>query len=411
MVRPCHLLLLCLLLLALPEALRAEDFPSAGAFARGRAGMAVLATDAGAVLGNPAALGLHQAGTTVDLSALGSVASGNAGGDYGAALGVELGYLARLPGKARWTPVFGLLVQTPVDGAFRLKMPANDSQFWPQLALDETTTRLAAGLAVEAVRGLVLGASVEYVPGVDGFVRLDLDDPDGRNQVEIQVRSSLGPTFGLLWRPAPSLDLGLAYSLELPANLDMPVRVLASSIDINARVLGQLFARPAVLRAGGALHLNRAWTLRGELHWARYSALPSPYADLELYDAQGEDGLAVNRPDLDLKDALVAKVGADWQTESLLLGGALSLETPACEDSNGVANARCATIYRVGAALAAPLSKDPLALTGHLEAGARFTGQEVLEKNQVLPGNPGYPSARQGAVAWEFSGGLSFDFR
>ena len=79
MVRPSHLLLLFLLLLTLPGALWAEDFPSAGAFARGRAGMAVLATDAGAVLGNPAALGLHQAGTTVDLSALGSVASADAG--------------------------------------------------------------------------------------------------------------------------------------------------------------------------------------------------------------------------------------------------------------------------------------------------------------------------------------------
>jgi hypothetical protein len=373
--------------------------------------MAALATDAGAVLGNPAALGLLEAGAKVDLAVLGSVQSGNAGRDYGASLAAELGYVARLPGGARWLPVLGLLVQTPVDGAFKLKVPANDDEFWPQLGLEESTTRLAIGLASEVLEGLVLGASVEYVPGVTGFVRLDLDDPEGQNRVDVTVETALAPTFGLMWRPLDSLDLGLAYSLEVPADLYMPVRVLASSIDINARVMGQLFSRPPVLRAGAAFRPAAAWTLRGELQWQRFSAIASPYADLALLDADGQDSLDVLRPDLGLKDSLVAKLGADWRRGDLLLASAASVETPACQDSRGIGNARCAYIYRLGAALAAPILKGTVPLVGHLETGARFTGRRVLEKNTPLPGNPGYPNATQGALAWEVSGGLSLEFR
>lgn len=275
---------------------------------------------------------------------------------------IDLGYQLALPAlrlsriELDTTPSRGTLAGLTVPGRVgRTRVALGGALFLPDQHITRTRTLsaqlprfvmyhnrpqrlfLAANLSAQLTRRLFVGAGLAYMSSTRGEVLLqgrvsypDPADSDLSLAIDVDLETIRYGHFGLLYRAAPWLDLGLSYrggfSLVLDQVFEVRGDVGADGIDPIVRdgyfrlhTISQDLFQPAQLTAGVHAQLTRDWSLAFDVAWQRWSAFDNPAANITLDLDVGELNdlidipVAPPLPEPGFRDILVPRLGLEWR--------------------------------------------------------------------------------------------------
>ena len=418
--RPATTLTFLALVLAVlvPNPGHADPLDSYGLTSRARAmGGAAAATSAAlaAVLYNPAAM---TAGDGPELglgllTAINRLTPTGSNGTSSPTVAYELSLASPIPvgpGSWRRRVFLGLAVLLPHDHIYDIDMPAVDDPAWVGLGSSSRRLVLGASLAVRILDCLSLGAGVTVLPIVTGSVDLDLTDPEGRDDVRVDVDLRFRPTAGILYEPRPGWRLGLAFRMGNHANIDLPVDVQASGIDLAARVFGPADWTPSVLSLGAELPVwEDRLTLSLQAEWRMTSSYRHLSSDVALYDGEGNDGLGARVPEADDDDSAAARLGMEWHVGRFDLRAGYAFVSRAAAPQTGRTNLLDAHRHHASVGATAEMIQRGAGfprLAISLDAQVLALHGALTEKESLEPLNPGYPTLEHGGQVWVVGGGV-----
>ncbi|MFH1530526.1 MAG: hypothetical protein ABIK09_07315 [Pseudomonadota bacterium] len=314
------------------------------------------------------------------------------------------------PGSWRRRVHMGLALILPHDHIYDFDMPSVDAPSWVGVGSSSRRLVLGASVAVKIIDRLSLGAGITLLPIVTGGVDLDLTDPEGQDTVRVDVNPRFRPIAGVLYEPAPGWRMGLSFRMGNHANIDLPVEVQASGIDLSARVAGPADWTPSVLSLGAELPVWKdRLTLTVQADWRFTRGYRHLSSDVALYDADGTDGLGAHVPAPRFRDSAAARLGMEWHLGRFQVRGGYAFVSRAAPEQTGRSNLLDA--HRHHAAIGASadvvtggggIPRITLAVDGQLLAlhGA------VTEKKVYDPGNAGFPTLESGGRIWVVGGGV-----
>lgn len=325
----------------------------------------------------------------------------------------EVGIASPIPlGDGAWRRRIhlGLALLLPHDHIYDFDLPAASDPAW--IGLGSSTRRLVLGasLGVRILEGLSLGVGMTLLPVVTGRVDLDLTDPEGDDDVRVDVDPRFRPLAGILWEPVKGWRLGLAFRMGNHASIDLPVKVDASGIDLSARVWGPAEWTPSVLSLGAELPvLPERLTLAAQLDWRMTGAFRQISTDVALYAPDGSDGLGARVPAARCRDSAAARLGIEGRVGRVELRGGYAFVSRAAPLQDGPTNLLDAHRHHVSLGGGVELlrrspSAPRLALS--VDAQALLLHDAVTEKTVWVPGNPGFPTLRSGGQVWVAGVGL-----
>jgi hypothetical protein len=410
----------CLALLALPDSLRADPADSVGLSWRGRgsSGTCTAALDGpAAAYYNPA--GLSLAARPSFFFGAGYVHSGLRPDAAHAAEGafLELGLSVPILDVTSRRPRFpkfwlGLAAMTPPDSLYQLDLYDEEDLVYPLLSSRERRLTLSAALAATILERVALGVGVEILPTVKGEVTVDLADPEGRNVFRAEVGYRASATAGLTVIPHRRVRIGLSYRSENKAEIDIPVNVKAEGIDLAARVSALTYYVPHRLALGLEWEFVPRFFVAADVAWFMFSRFDFPTSDVALYDKGREDTLQADVPDAGLKDVVSPSLALRYsgRLEAIL---AYRYTPSAVENQPGRTNLLDSDQHRVSLALKVRLFEaktQPASLAITTDFFVTFVPERTFYKEEVLAGNPGYPSVTFGGYRLGGSLGLDLTF-
>lgn len=234
---------------------------------------------------------------------------------------------------------FGLSLFLPDDRLNRTKSLAYAQPRW--VYYDNRTQRLylAAGLAVELVRGLYVGASLAFMARTTGTVQLkgniSVSDPENDTTlvtaVNVDLLSVRYPQFGILWEVNRWLSLGVSYRHSFALQLDQGFHIAGSVSDpgqkplidggtFEARTVSADLFQPWQVTAGAAVRLLPRLLLSYDVTFARWSEFQAPASWVEVkLDLGAAFNALVNVPpprvfpSPGFHDILIPRVGVEWR--------------------------------------------------------------------------------------------------
>jgi hypothetical protein len=366
-------------------------------------------TSGGMVFYNPAGLTAEN-GLSLSLSGgyvWSSLLEQPEGGDSFAELAVRLPLFAA-GGIPRLS--LGLAAQMPTDTIYRIRMVDDVDAVYPLYTPREHRLAMAGGFSIRAWEWLALGLGMEVLPQVAGGVVLDLADPGGRNEMQVDAGYRVRPIAGLRLEPLPWIKLGLSWRGESSTDLEIPAEVTAEGLVLSARVTGQAYYVPHTLSAGiAAAATNDLWFEAG-VSWYRYGAFPSPAPDADLFDTTGIDSLGDTAATSRFHDVVSPALSVRWEGPVTLAGG-YRFSPASLDRQTSVTNLLDADRHTATLGAAVPVIDYPGIGSLLLAADAAFSylPQRYHYKEELLPGNPGYPSIRSGG--WRMAGSIGFEIR
>ena len=417
-MRTGTVLLITAFLASGPGTAAADPLDSYGLTSRVRSmGGAAAATSSplAAVLYNPAAME-SRAGPELGFGLIAAINRLDPVGANGArtpTFAYELTLASPLPlGPGAWTRrvALGLALLLPNTHLYDFDMPSVDSPAW--VGLGSSSRRLSVGgsVSVRILDCLSVGAGISLLPIVTGSVDLDLKDPEGRDTVRVDVDPRYRPVAGLLYEPAPGWRAGLSFRMGNHADIDLPVDVKANGIDLAARVSGPADWTPSVLSLGVELPVLRdRLTLAAQADWRMTSGYRHLSSDVALYDAEGDDGLAAKVPDPGFSDSAAARLGLEWHAGPVVLRGGYAFVGRAAPAQTGRSNLLDAHRHHVsmGAGVEVAEGNDGgPRLSLSMDAQVLALHPVLIEKEDLLPDNPGFPTLEGGGQVWVVGGGM-----
>ncbi len=419
-LRPAKTLTFLALGIALlaPLQLEADPLDTYGLTSRVRSmGGAAAATSSAlaAVLYNPAAMtaGDGPALGLGLLTAVNRLTPTGSNGTRAPTVAYELSLASPIPlGPGSWRRRLhlGLALLLPHDHIYDIDMPSVDAPAWVGVGSSSRRLVLGASLAVRILDSLSLGAGITLLPIVTGRVDLDLTDSEGHDDVRVDVDPRFRPTVGILYEPRPGWRVGLAFRMGNHANIDLPVDVQASGIDLAARVYGPADWTPSVLSLGAELPVwQDRLTLTLQADWRRTSAYRHLSADVALYDGDGKDGLGAHVPGAGFRDSAAGRLGMEWHLGPVDLRAGYAFVSRAATAQTGRTNLLDA--HRHHATLGAGGGAAPPPRGGAPHSGAQGAPVHahhgaVTQKAILDPQNPGYPTLEHGGQVWVIGAGI-----
>lgn len=388
---------------------------------------AVVASDAGewsAVFYNPANLGLVRqpmvsASALMLFSELMPDSARSASGTF-----AEGGFVVPV-----WP--FGSL---PIFAGMGLLMPASsfyEIDVYPVETISyalynsrERRLSLSAGLGARITSWLALGASVQMLPTVAANVDLDLADATGPNTLKVHVEYRLNPIVGVTLKPLDNLTFGLVWRGVNKTWLDLPVKVDAEGINLEARIQADTFFVPHRVTLGARWRPLSQVFAEVDLSWHHYSEMDHPSASVQLLGSQGQDTLGTRPPESTAHDIVSASVAAGWSGPLELTMGYRFFPNP-FDEATQRANLLSGNehLFTLGARVplvhqmvdSGPADPDggadvevPPGPGIWLDASlfAAYLSENRQYKELFQPENPGFPSVQSGGLRYGFSLGV-----
>ena len=399
-------------------AVRADPLETYGLTSRVRAlgGTATATSSArSAVLYNPAALTAAR-GPTLGLGALvvmNRLEPTGANGTDAPAVAYEMTLASPIPlGPGAWQRrvYLGLALMLPHAHLYDYDMVGVDAPAWVGIGSSSRRLVLGASLGVRVVEQLSVGVGLSLLPMVTGVVDLDLTDPEASRTTRVDVNPRFRPVAGVLYEPAPGWRIGLAFRMGNHANIDLPVHVEASGIELDARVSGPMDWTPSVLSLGAELPVwEGRLTIAVQADWRMTGAYQQISSDVALYDADGEDGLGAVVPAAGFRDSVAARLGMEWTLDRFRMRGGYAFMSRAAPEQTGRSNLLDAHRQQVSLGAAADILQrngDTPRLTFSLDAQVLALHETLTEKAVYMPENPGFPTLRSGGQVWVVGAGM-----
>ena len=336
-----------------------------GARAPAMAGAATAATDgdSSATYYNPAALATADA-IRIDLgyqAASPSLAIN--GGDQGVDPVHGLVAGAVIPGHiGRLALAVGVGLQLPDERVLRLRTVPPSQPRW--MIYDNRPQRffLSAGLAVAVTDDLWVGGGISYMSRTQGTVDLAgrigfprAADSDLRLSIDVDLVAVRYPNAGILWRPAPWLEVGLSYRGSFALKVDQGFSIHADLGSVTEPVLtGAVLSltsvsldhfQPLELTAGFAARLSPGLLVAGDLTYAQWSAFENPSAQIVLVYDLKDFNKFVNLPPPEplppalFHDIVIPRLGVEiTASRRLTIRAGYSFEPSPAPEQRGVTN-------------------------------------------------------------------------
>ncbi|MDY0059722.1 MAG: hypothetical protein RBU45_07940 [Myxococcota bacterium] len=302
-----------------------------------------------------------------------------------------------LPGLAD-RAAFGASVGLPASGLLLVREQDDQAVTFPRL--DHRNQRLVAalGLAWRPLPWLRLGGGATLLPDVPGEVAVDIAREAGSSSLAIDIDYDWALGAGLAVDLPKDVRVALAWRQGQQIDLELPVDVaVTEGLPVLVRVSGPAFFTPERLTGGVAYRPIADLLVTADLQYLRYAAEPAESPTVELIDPQGNvtRRFPVEQPDS--RSVLSPRVGAElWLQPWLCLrAGYAYLPTPTPPQegrTNRLDGDRHAVALGLGLEVQPTATWLPrrLALDLHLQ-GQRMT-PVAWEKQEILVGNPGYPT-------------------
>ncbi len=318
----------------------------------------------------------------------------------------------------------GVGVLMPASGFYEIDVYPVDTPTYGLYNSRDRRLSLSLGLGAQLTSWLAIGASVQMLPHVLADVDLDLADALGPNTLRVHVEYRLNPIVGVTFAPLDNLRLGLVWRGANHTGLDLPVKVDAEGINLEARIQAATYFVPHRVTLGASWLPMSDLFAEIDLSWHHFSQMPHPSAEVALWGSDGQDTLQTQPPDSMAQDVVSAALAAGWDGPVQLRLGYRFFPNP-FEEATQRANllsgnehlvtlgARIPLAVRrtnqipVGDTLGQEASRAPDAgfwLTGTL-FGA-YISENHQYKEEFLPDNPGFPSIQSGGFRYGFSVGV-----
>lgn len=408
--------LVAALLLASPLA-SADPGDTLGLSWQGRGGAGAAAAGVenfSAAYYNPAnlAFATSPGGSVSFLQVISELEPGKAGASEGGF--IEAGVLLPLLDTAGLPPVWlGLGILTPATGFYEIDLYDDVEPAYPLFSSRERRLLLAAAAGTTLFDVLAVGAGFEMLPTVKTDVNLDLADPEGHNELHVVVGYRLSPTAGLTLHPMNQLKIGLSYRGENRTWLDLPVEVQAGGIHLEALVNAEVFYVPHRVSAGVEWAILDDLAVEVDLSWHHFSDFPPPAAEVSLLDDEGADTLGSTVLPTGFNDVLTPSVAVRYEPAfGQFTAGYRYFPSP-LDKQAGVTNLLHNdhhTIATGGRFCLAEGSGRPGRFLLAYSAFVDYIPKTRVFKEEILVGNPGYPSLVYGGARYGLSLGLEVEY-
>ncbi len=200
-----------------------------------------------------------------------------------------------VPGRLLEIPfAFGLALHLPDDRVSRVRALRQEQPRWELYDNRNQRLYLAANLAIEPVRGLMIGGGLSFMSSTRG--RLDItgganifrpDDSPLRHEVDADLTAVRYPQAGLRWEITDDVALAAVYRGEFQLGLDLDARLAGDITGLTTALyalrtssVNNFLPQQAVL--GGAWRVARDVKATFDLNWIDWSAYVPPVASLDV---------------------------------------------------------------------------------------------------------------------------------
>jgi len=301
----------------------------------------------------------------------------------------------------------GLAAQTPTNSLYNIRMVDDEDPIYPLYSPREQRLAAAGGFSIRPWDFLAVGMALEVLPQVSGRAVLDLADPKGRNEMHVQAGYRLSPVAGIRVEPHRRVKVGLSWRGENSTDLEIPAEVTAWGLVLSARVTAQAYYVPHTLSAGVAGAVLEDLWLEAGLSWYHYSGFPTPAPDADLFDTTGSDTLGDTAATSTFSDVLSPALSARWEGPVWLAAGYRYFPASLGRQTGGT-NLLDSDRHTASLGTAVPLVSysgiGALLLTA--DAAFSYLPERFHYKEDIMVGNPGYPSIRSGG--WRMAASLGF---
>ena len=408
--------LVAALLLAAPLA-SADPGDTLGLSWQGRGGAGAAAAGVknfAAAYYNPANLGFAAGpgGSISFLQVISELEPSKAGASEGGF--IEAGVLLPLLAMDGVAPVWmGLAVLTPATGFYEIDLYDDVEPAYPLFSSRERRLLLSAAAGTKLFDFLALGAGFEMLPTVKTDVNLDLADPEGHNELHVVVGYRLSPTAGLTLHPMDQLKIGLSYRGENRTWLDLPVEVQAGGIHLEALVNAQVYYVPHRVNAGVEWAFSHELAVEADLSWHHFTGFSHPAAEVSLLDNEGADTLGSTVSPVSFNDVFTPSVAVRYKPTFGEFTAGYRYFPSLVDDQTGITNVLHSdhhTIATGGRLTLAEGEGRPARFLLAYSAFVDYMPKTRVFKEEILVGNPGYPSLVYGGARYGFSLGLEVEY-
>ena len=363
---------------------------------------------------NPANLGFASGpgGSVSFLQVISELQPAEAGASEGGF--IEAGALLPLLDIAGLPPVWlGLAVLTPSTGFYEIDLYDDVEPAYPLFSSRERRLLVAAAAGAKLWDFLAVGAGFEMLPTVKTDVNLDLADPEGHNELHVVVGYRLSPTAGLTLHPMDQLKVGLSYRGENRTWLDLPVEVQAGGIHLEALVNAEVYYVPHRVSAGVEWTFSDTLAVEADVAWHHFTGFPSPAAEVSLLDNEGADTLGNTVSPTGFNDVFTPSIAIRYESHfGQLTAGYRYFPSP-LDEQTGTTNLLHNDHHTIATGGRLPLAEGEGKPGRFLLAYSAFVDympKTRVFKEEVLVGNPGYPSLVYGGARYGFSLGLEVEY-
>ncbi len=302
----------------------------------------------------------------------------------------------------------GAAILTPASGFYELDLYPNQEPMFVSLNARERRLSLSMALSGKILSWLSVGAGFEMLPTVDAVVDLDLGDSEGDNSVLVDVGYQLSPIAGLTVQPIEELRLALVYRGRNYTDMTIPVNVVAEGIELQAQVHSRAFYVPHQVGFGIEWSFLEHFSVEADATWKQFSTMPNPSPAVSLFDSDGAEAMKAVPESPNSRDVVVFSTAFRYRGPIEATFG-YRFFPAVVKDQTGVSNLLDSDRHTLAAGLRyglKPSSESPIEIGFHGSLSGTIYTDRVLEKEQILVDNAGYPSLEYGGFRIGASVGL-----
>lgn len=307
---------------------------------------------------------------------------------------------------------YALLIALPRDSIYGLRQPDERAAAFPLLGSRNQRLVLSAALGLLVVGGLRLGAGVDLLPDVPGWVSVDLGTEGGVTETQIDIEYGWSPRAGAQLDLGAGWTLGATYRRGRQMELELPVQVdVTEGFPVRVQVTGPAYGTPHLLAGGLAWRPTPQLFFATDLTWLGYAHLGQASPTVTILDGEGRATRTFQVPGPGFDNVLSPRVGGEWAPMEWLAlrAGYGYCPTPVPPQRN---ETNLLDADRHVASLGLGWRVPPLGAWGpaevHVDAFAQLQMLEAVawEKAEILVGNPGYPTVRAAGQIWSAGLGI-----
>jgi long-chain fatty acid transport protein len=230
---------------------------------------------------------------------------------------------------------FGAALHLPDEQLLRTRTYPSGQPRW--IYYDNRPQRffLASCVALRLGDSLELGGGISYMSRTHGTIELDgrvgypnSDDSDLNLNIDVSLISVRYPTAGVLWRPAPWLEVGATYRGAFVLELDQGFAIhgdlgpadhaVVKDASLSLQSISLDLFQPLQLAFGFAARLVPGLLVTGDVTFQRWSTFDNPASKIVIqYDFKNFNNLVVIPAQAPLEppyfhDIVVPRLGIEW---------------------------------------------------------------------------------------------------